>query len=70
MAESGPLRPAEATVLLAPNLLQGSAAFKATLLLLLTTGVLRIEESEAPGIFRNKKVAHLRIVAEPKDAPT
>jgi hypothetical protein len=67
MPEVAPLSPAEATVLLAPNLLRGAAAVRATLLLLLTTGVLRIEEREVPGVFGNKKVAHLRIVAEPKD---
>jgi len=67
MPEGEPLSPAEAVVLLAPNLLKGSDAVKVTLLLLLTTGVLRIEESEVPGIFRSKKVAHLRIVAEPKN---
>lgn len=37
------------------------------LLLLLTKGILRIEQSEQPGFFRNKTVAHLRIVSEPKD---
>jgi hypothetical protein len=67
MPEVAPLSPAEATVLLAPNLLRGAAAVKATLLLLLTTGVLRIEEREAFGVFGSKKVAHLRIVAEPKE---
>jgi hypothetical protein len=69
MAEIAPLSPAEATVLLAPNLLQGAAAFRATLLFLLTAGVLRIEEIEAAGLVRSKKVAHVRIVAEPKDPP-
>ncbi len=64
-----PLSPAEATVLLSPNLLKGRAAVKATLLLLLATGVLRIEETEQPGVFRNKKIAHLRIAAEPKNPP-
>lgn len=66
---TAPLSPAEATVLLSPNLVKGQAAVKATLLLLLATGVLRTEETEQPGIFRNKKVAHLRIAAEPKNAP-
>jgi hypothetical protein len=66
---TAPLSPAEAVVLLSPNLVKGQAAVKATLLLLLATGVLRIEETEQPGVFRNRKVAHLRIVAEPKNAP-
>jgi hypothetical protein len=69
VAPVAPLSPAEATVLLAPNLLRGFAAIKATLLLLLTTGVLRIEETEASGILRNKKIAHLRIAAEQKSPP-
>jgi hypothetical protein len=69
MPATTPLSPAEATVLLAPNLLKGRAAVKATLLLLLATGVLRIEETEEPGMFRSKKIAHLRIAAEPKNAP-
>ncbi len=64
-----PLSPAEATVLLAPNRAKPINAIKATLLLLLTTGVLRLEESETFGIFRNKKVAHLRIAAEPRNTP-
>jgi len=66
---TAPLSPAEATVLLSPNLVKGHGAVKATLLLLLATGVLHIEEVEAPGIFRNRKVAHLRVAAEPKNAP-
>jgi hypothetical protein len=69
MPATAPLTPAEATVLLSPNLVKGHAAVKATLLLMLTTGVLRIEETDAPGFFRNKKVAHLRIAAEPKNPP-
>ncbi|HKM88417.1 MAG TPA: hypothetical protein VJX48_07415 [Xanthobacteraceae bacterium] len=69
MPEIAPLSPAEATVLLSPNLIKGRSAVKATLLLLLATGVLRIEETEEPGFFRNKKIAHLRIAAEPKNAP-
>ena len=56
-------------MLLSPNLVKGSAAIKATLLLLLTTGVLRIEETEQPGFFRNKTIAHLRLAAEPKNPP-
>jgi hypothetical protein len=67
--EPAPLSPAEACVLLSPNLVKGGAAVKATLLLLLTTGVLRIEETEQPGFFRNKTVAHLRIAAAPKNPP-
>jgi len=67
--KTAPLSPAEAVVLLSPNLVKGQAAVKATLLLLLATGVLRIEETEAAGIFSNKKIAHLRIAAEPKNAP-
>jgi hypothetical protein len=66
---TAPLSPAEAVVLLSPNLVKGKAAVKATLLLLLATGVLRIEQTEAAGIFRNKKIAHLRIAAEPKNSP-
>jgi hypothetical protein len=64
-----PLSPAEATVLLSPNIGHGYAPIKATLLLLLTTGLLRVEETEEPGFFRNRVVAHLRIVAEPESAP-
>ena len=67
MPATAPLSPAEATVLLSPNLVKGHSAVKATLLL--ATGVLRIEETEQPGIFRNKTIAHLRIAAEPKNAP-
>jgi hypothetical protein len=67
MPVTAPLSPAEATVLLSPNLVKGHSAVKATLLL--ATGVLRIEETEQPGIFRNKTIAHLRIAAEPKNAP-
>ncbi len=67
--KTAPLSPAEAVVLLSPNLVKGRAAVKATLLLLLATGVLRIEETEAAGIFSNKKIAHLRIAAEPKNMP-
>jgi hypothetical protein len=66
---TAPLSPAEATVLLSPNLVKGHSAVKATLLLLLATGVLRIEGTEQPGIFRTKKIAHLRIAAAPKNAP-
>ena len=69
MPQTTPLSPAEATVLLSPNLLKGRAAVKATLLFLLATGVLRIEETEQPGMFRSKKIAHLRIAGEPKNAP-
>ena len=69
MPETASLSPAEATVLLSPNLVKGHSAVKATLLLLLATGVLRIEETEQPGIFRTKKIAHLRIAAAPKNAP-
>ena len=69
MPQTAPLSPAEATVLLAPNRATPIKAIKATLLLLLTTGVLRLEQSEALGIFRNRKIAHLRIAAEPSNAP-
>ncbi len=31
--------------------------------------MLRIEETEQPGVFRSKKIAHLRIAGEPKNAP-
>jgi len=68
--EATPLSPAEATVMLAPNLAKPINAIKVTLLFLLATGVLRLEESEAFGIFRNKKIAHLRIATEPKNAPS
>src|SRR3984957_7641035 len=46
MSNDAPLTPAEAAVLLAPNLGNGAAAVKATLLFLLVTGVLRMETVE------------------------
>jgi hypothetical protein len=63
------LSPAEKVVLLAPNGARGYAAIKATLMLLLTKGVLRIEETTEAGLLRTKKVAHLRIASEPKNPP-
>ncbi|HLW90853.1 MAG TPA: hypothetical protein VKS78_06075 [Roseiarcus sp.] len=63
MSHDAPLTPAEAAVLLSPNLIRGAAALKATLLFLLATGVLRIEETEHAGFFRRRKVAHLKIAA-------
>lgn len=67
--DATPLSPAEATVLLAPNMIKPMRAIKATLLLMLTTGVLRLEQSEQPGVFRTRKVAHLRVAAAPKNPP-
>ena len=69
MPDATPLSPAEQVVLLAPNRASGYAAIKAMLLLLLSKGVLRIEEIDQIGIFRTKTVAHLRIAAEPKSPP-
>jgi hypothetical protein len=69
MPDAIPLSPAEQVVLLAPNRASGYAAIKAMLLLLLTKGVLRIEETDKPGLFRTKTIAHLRIAAEPKNPP-
>jgi hypothetical protein len=69
MSTTTPLSPAEASVLIAANRAQGFVAIRATLLLLLTTGVLRIEVIEVPGFFRTRKVAHLRIASESKNAP-
>jgi hypothetical protein len=70
MADATPeLSPAEKVVLLAPNRASGYAAIKATLLLLLTKGVLRIEETTEPGLLWTKTVAHLRIANEPNNAP-
>jgi hypothetical protein len=69
MSDAAPLSPAEAGVLLSPNLAKGHAAIKAVLLLLLTKGVLRIEQTDEPGMFRTKTIAHLRIAAEPNNPP-
>jgi hypothetical protein len=69
MADAPELSPAEKVVLLSPNGARGFAAIKATLLLLLTKGVLRIEESTQYGLLRTKTVAHLRIANEPKAPP-
>ena len=69
MADAVPLSPAEQVVLLAPSRASGYAAIKTMLLLLLTKGVLHIEETDQIGIFRTKKIAHLRIAAEPKSPP-
>jgi hypothetical protein len=69
MSSTAPLSPAEAVVMLRPNLADGLRAIKVTLLLLLTRGVLRIEETGKPGLFGVKKIAHLRIVKEPPDSP-
>ncbi len=69
MSDAIPLSPAEQVVLLSPNRARGYAAIKAMLLLLLTKGVLRIEETDQIGIFRTKTVAHLRIAAEPNNPP-
>jgi hypothetical protein len=63
------LSPAQMCVMLNPNAGSGFPPIKATLLLLLTTGVLRMEETEESGFFRPRKVMHLRIAAEPKQAP-
>src|ERR1700688_1957061 len=69
MSDTAALSPAEAVVMRKPNLAVGMQALKVTLLWLLTKGVLRIEESEKPGLFNVKKVPHLRIAKEPPDAP-
>jgi hypothetical protein len=62
-----PLSPAEATVLLAPNTVKPIRAIKATLLLLLSTGVLHVEETVELGVFRNRRIAHLRIARAPNN---
>jgi hypothetical protein len=69
MSNAAALTPAEKIVLLSPNTPKAMAAIKATLLFMLTKSVLRIEQTQEPGFFRNKTVAHLRIAAEPKDPP-
>ena len=69
MSDATPLSPAELVVLSKPNIAAGLRAIKVTLLLLLTQGMLRIEQTEQPGLLRTKKVPHLRIAAEPKEAP-
>jgi len=69
MSNAAALSPAEKVVLLSPNTAKAMAAIKATLLIMLTKGVLRIEQTEEPGFFRNKTVAHLCVAAEPKEAP-
>jgi hypothetical protein len=56
-----PLSPAEMVVLLSPNIPKGPAALKATLLYLLTTGALTIEQREQDGLFRTRIIANLRI---------
>jgi hypothetical protein len=47
MPTTTPLSPAEASVLIATNRASGFAAIRATLLLLLTTGVLRVDADAA-----------------------
>ena len=69
MSAAIPLSPAEAVVLLKPNVANGLKAIKVTALLLLSKGVLKLEQSEKPGLFGSKKVAHLRIAKEPPDLP-
>jgi hypothetical protein len=66
---SAPLSPAEATVLLSPNTVRPIRAIKATLLLMLATGVLRIEETPKRGVFRTRTIAHLRVAAAPTNPP-
>ena len=63
------LSPAEAVVLLQPNVANGLKAIKVTLLQMLSKGILRIEVSEKPGLIGVRHVPHLRIVREPADAP-
>lgn len=69
MPDATGLSPAEAVFLRKPNNTTGTATVKVTLLMMLAKGVLRIEETEEPGLLRSKKIAHLRIAHEPKDAP-
>ena len=64
-----PLSPAEANFLLKPNATGGMPSVKLTLMLMLSKGVLRIEQIESPGLFKTKSTPHLRIAAAPKDAP-
>ena len=61
MSDSTPLSPAEALLLLKPNRTPGSRTLRVTLLSLLVKGILRIEEEIKPGVFRDRKVPHLRI---------
>ncbi len=68
MSEVITLNPAEAKYLLTPNM-SGMIVIKVMLLMLIAKGILRIEETEVRWLLRNKKVAHLRIAAEPSDAP-
>lgn len=70
MPSTSPLSPAEALFLLKPNTTPGTRTLRVTLLSLLARGVLRIEERSEPGLFRARKVPHLRIAAAlPRTAP-
>lgn len=69
MSDTTPLSPAEAVVLLRPNVADGLKCLKVTLLMLLTKGVLKLEQSERPGLLGVKKIPHLRIAKEPQNAP-
>ncbi len=62
MQDTVPLSPAEALFLLKPNRTSGLRTIRVTLLSLLVKGVLRIEEQEKPGLFRARKVPHVRVV--------
>ena len=69
MPDTSPLSPAEALFLLKPNRTPGFRTVRVTLLSLLAKGILRIEESIEPGVFRDRKIPHLRIEAQPSGAP-
>ena len=69
MSDTTPLSPAEAVVLLRPNVANGLKCIKVTVLLLLSKGVLKLEQTEKPGLFGTKKIPHLRIAKEPQNAP-
>ena len=64
MPDATPLSPAEALFLLRPNLTNGLRTIRVTLLSLLARGILRVEEQEETGLFRTKKVPHVRIASE------
>lgn len=69
MQEAISLSPAEALLLLKPNRTSGLRTVRVTLLSLLVKGILRIEEQDKAGLFRNRKIPHLRVVAPAAPSP-
>jgi len=63
------LSPAEAVVLLQPNVANGLKAIKVTMLQMLSQGLLKLELRDRPGLIGVKHVPCLRIVREPSGAP-